>query len=72
MMVMTVGRITIVSGKTKLLLKLMVSCLLIPLLVLIISETFLGAPKQLYFRSDREIPRPDGENMLQVEQLGIR
>jgi hypothetical protein len=42
----------IVSGQTKLLLKLMVSGLLIPLLILVISETFLGAQKQLYFRSD--------------------
>jgi hypothetical protein len=37
----------IVSGRTKLLLKLMVSGALIPLLILIISETFLDAPKQL-------------------------
>jgi hypothetical protein len=41
----------IVSGRTKLLLKLMVSGALIPLLRLIISEMFLDALKQLYFRS---------------------
>jgi hypothetical protein len=41
----------IVSRQIKLLLKLMVSGLVIPLLILRISGMFLGAPKLLYFRS---------------------
>jgi hypothetical protein len=41
----------IVSVHNKLLLKPLVSGTLIPLPILIVSETFLGPPKQLYFRS---------------------